>query len=55
MNNNLMLLGLLAAAFLFLRRPTQATGNLPWVPGQMENPVTPGPGIPGTTGMYGEG
>jgi hypothetical protein len=52
MNNNLMLLGLLAAAFLFLRRPTQPTVNLPWVPGQMENPV---PGIPGTVGMYGEG
>ena len=52
MNNNLMLLGLLAAAFLFLRRPTQTTRNLPWVPGQMENPL---PGIPGTTGMYGEG
>jgi len=54
MNNNLMLLGLLAAAFLFLRRPTQPTVNLPWVPGQMEN-VVPTPGIPGTVGMYGEG
>jgi len=70
MNNNLMLLGLLAAAFLFLRRPGSSSlaGYFPTgvpganpvgdpfrgggVAGQMENPL---PGIPGTTGMYGEG
>jgi len=50
MNNNLMLLGLLAAGFLFLRRPTSNgarsidpgfyPNQIYGVPGQMENPVT---------------
>jgi len=50
MNKNILLLGLVLGALFFLR---QQSPNRT-VQGQMET-GNPGPGIPGTTGMYGEG
>jgi hypothetical protein len=51
MNKNILLLGLMLGALLFLRR--QSGGRS--VQGQMESGATGVPGIPGTTGMWGEG
>ena len=50
MNQNAMLIALLIGALFFLRQ--QSPGRP--IQGQMET-GNPGPGIPGTTGMYGEG
>jgi hypothetical protein len=50
MNRNTMLIALLIGALFFLRQ--QSPGRP--IQGQMET-GNPGPGIPGTTGMYGEG
>ena len=50
MNQNTMLIALLIGALFFLRQ--QSPGRP--IQGQMET-GNPGPGIPGTTGMYGEG
>jgi len=50
MNQNMMLIALLIGALFFLRRQPGARP----VQGQMET-GNPGPGIPGTTGMWGEG
>ena len=51
MDKNILLLGLVLGALFLLR-----TRNGSWGPiqGQMET-GNPGPGIPGTTGMWGEG
>jgi hypothetical protein len=50
MNQNAMLIALLIGALFFLRQ--QSPGRP--IQGQMET-GNPGPGIPGTTGMWGEG
>jgi len=55
MNQNILLIGLLIGALFFLRRGSPQTGFV----GQEEQRFIQGatgvPGIPGTTGMYGEG
>jgi len=51
MNKNTVLIALLIGALFFLRQ--QSPGRP--VQGQMESGSTGVPGIPGTTGMYGEG
>jgi hypothetical protein len=48
MNQNILLIGLLIGALFFLRRQ-------PTYQEQMGAGSTGIPGIPGTTGMYGEG
>tara|TARA_R110002110_G_scaffold97602_1_gene250584 strand:- start:2736 stop:2888 length:153 start_codon:yes stop_codon:yes gene_type:complete len=50
MNQNAMLIALLIGALFFLRQ--QSPGRP--IQGQMET-GNPGPGIPGTTGMWGVG
>jgi hypothetical protein len=56
MNQNMLLIALLVGALFFMRRPT---GSQRPVKGQWETAINGGatgvPGIPGTTGMYGEG
>ncbi len=56
MNQNMLLIALVVGALFFMRRPT---GSQRPIQGQMETVINGGatgiPGIPGTTGMYGEG
>ena len=60
MNQNMMLIALLIGGLFFLRgQPRRDWSGWRGVPGQMETVINGGatgiPGIPGTTGFYGEG